>query len=130
MEAKRVLERICKDNTHLLDVPEMKDIERLLDKLLNAPPTQEAFNKIGDLRVYLLQDPTNRTVDCLHYLGDDAQLWWLQREESVKKVREMRAAIDQVDEKNTELIAFMEWRLQSQARLLGELNNIASLKNS
>lgn len=41
-------------------------------------PTFEDFNKITDLRHYLLRHPNSEmiTASCLHYLGDDAQKWW------------------------------------------------------
>lgn len=41
-------------------------------------PTQDQFNKIGDIRPYLLLHPDNDMVQaaCLHFLGDAAQQWF------------------------------------------------------
>jgi hypothetical protein len=35
--------------------------------------TQEEFDNIPDLRLHLAFSTIDRTTDCLHYLGDDAQ---------------------------------------------------------
>jgi len=127
--ARQILESICRDNTHLLDEPEIKEIEQVLNTLLNSPPPQELFNKIGDLRVYLINDPTDRTLDCLHYLGDDAQLWWAQREKAKNEIREMRDKIEELDEdKNADLIRLLEYKTVNHSRILGALYNINSLK--
>lgn len=43
--------------------------------------TYSVFNNITDLRPYLLRHPNGEMVEssCLHYLGDDAQMWWHNR---------------------------------------------------
>lgn len=38
--------------------------------------TQEQFDEIKDLRPFLIRSKIDRTIDCLHYLGDKAQLWY------------------------------------------------------
>jgi hypothetical protein len=73
MTAKEILTNICRDNTHLLDEPEVKEIEVLLEKLLNTIPSQQQFDTI-DLRMFLRMSKHDRTEDCLHYLGDKAQI--------------------------------------------------------
>lgn len=46
--------------------------------------SQEEFNRISDLRMYLLLHPDHEMIleSCLHYLGDGAQKWWENREKS------------------------------------------------
>lgn len=41
-------------------------------------PSYDQFNKIADLRPYFLNHPDDEMVklSCLHFLGDDAQIWW------------------------------------------------------
>lgn len=46
-------------------------------------PPQDDFNLIEDLRDFLRQSPHDHTVACLHYLGDDAQAWWAERERTL-----------------------------------------------
>lgn len=56
------------------------------------PPTLEQFNAISDLRLYLRRGNKDYTVDCLHYLGDDAQKWWNERKSKVtpQQVKELK----------------------------------------
>ena len=76
MTAKNILKNICRDNTYLLDVPEVQEIEVLIDSLLTTIPTQEQFDTILDLSMFLHKSKIDRTIDCLHYLGDRAQIWY------------------------------------------------------
>ena len=57
-------------------------------KKLVSPPTLEQFEAITDLRPYLLQTRTDWTIDCLHYLGDDAQKWWAERQNKKDQIVE------------------------------------------
>ena len=53
-------------------------VKRILIALIGFPPMQEQFNRITDLRPFLLYHPDGEMVEvsCLHYLGDEAQEWW------------------------------------------------------
>jgi hypothetical protein len=44
-------------------------------------PSFQQFNNIGDLRPYFLRHPDKDMVErsCLHYLGDDAQNWYIKK---------------------------------------------------
>ena len=51
--------------------------------------THEDFNKITDLRPYLLHHPNRVMIEtsCLHFLGDDAQIWWAKRKEMLERAK-------------------------------------------
>jgi hypothetical protein len=51
----------------------------VLQEVESKEVTQEAFNKIADLRPFLINSPKDYTQDCLHYLGDAAQKWWWEK---------------------------------------------------
>ncbi len=48
-------------------------------------PSQEQFNLIEDLRLYLRMGNKDYAIDCLHYLGDEAQSWHYNKEKKKEK---------------------------------------------
>lgn len=44
--------------------------------LPQSPITLEQFDSIKDLRMYLRMSMIDRTTDCVHYLGNKAQIWY------------------------------------------------------
>lgn len=57
-------------------------VRRIIEVLKKHPASIDQFNLIPDLRIYLRMHPDSKMVEtsCLHYLGDDAQAWWAERE--------------------------------------------------
>lgn len=71
---RRLLEVIFSDNTYMIDEPEMKELEQVLDNVLKSV-TQEQFDTIQDFRPYfaLYKNREDLKVSCLHLLGEKAQ---------------------------------------------------------
>lgn len=73
------------------------DLKRVFDEPSEKIMDQDSFDKISDLRPFLLRHPDSNMVteSCLHYLGDDAQKWWERRTE--KKGDEIHCSCKSVD---------------------------------
>lgn len=71
------------ENKHKL-ASDFMNYARFYHASLNKPKEGDTFfdfNKIVDLRPYLLMHPNSEmiTSSCLHYLGDAAQEWWYSK---------------------------------------------------
>lgn len=88
-------------------------------------PTAEQFEAIVDLRPYLTGGRTDRTIDCLHYLGDDAQHWWEDRRKLYEFLNKGKEAIETLKEKDKELALL---NLENKVYLYAKAANVQSLK--
>lgn len=111
------------ENKHKL-ASDLMNYARLYHASLNKPKEGDTFfdfNKIVDLRPYLLMHPNSEmiTSSCLHYLGDAAQEWWYSKNKI--QAREGKS------EGEVKALAMEILNLVENARLGNPLENIMHL---